>query len=392
VDVTIFLEDFGTADGTRVSTPFTNYSYEDGTGSGSGNGGGDVNLNDGEYTIFEDISVTGSWAPTVWQSLGDHTTGSDRMMIVNADNTAGLEFYRRTLTQVVENVPLEISFWVMNIDIDNAANSGRTEPDITALIQQSGATIFSFNTNSVPREPNGDPSAWKQFTGSFTPTSNIALELVLINNAPGGLGNDLALDDIEIVQIFCDSDGNGIPNSREADSDDDGCNDSDEAYGDSNTDVDDNGMYGVGNPPINPDGTVIAASYQTPADNNSNGTLDFLEFGGVPNITSQPINVATCPGCTTNLTVVSDGNTFQWQTFSGGSWVDLGDTGIYSGTNTTTLVITNPTPQENSGQYRVIISNTSFVCGNTISNEVTLTIRVNTVITNRRITYRVNKN
>lgn len=392
INVTIFLEDFGIADGTRVSTPFTNYSYEDGTGSGSGNGGGDVNLNDGEYTIFEDISVTGSWAPTVWQSLGDHTSGSDRMMIVNANNTAGLEFYRRTLTQVTENVPLEISFWVMNLDIDSPSNAGRIEPDITANILQNGSTVFSFNTSSVAREPDGDPSAWKEFIGSFTPTSNTALELVLINNAPGGLGNDLALDDIQVTQIFCDSDGDGVPNSREADSDGDGCNDSDEAYGDPNTDVDDNGMYGAGNPAVNPDGTVVGASYQTPDDADLNGTFDFLEFGTVPTITSQPVDISICPGCSTSLSVVSDGDTYQWQLFNGTIFIDLNDSGIYSGTNTTTLIITNPTPQENNGRYRVMVSNSYFVCGDDISDEVTLTIRVNTVITNRRITYRLNKN
>jgi len=151
-------------------------------------------------------------------------------------------------------------------------------------------------------------------------------------------------------------------------------------------------MYGTGNPAVNPDGTVVGASYQTPNDTDLNGTFDFLQFGGVPNITSQPMNVATCPGCETVLTVVSDGDIYQWQTFSDGSWVDLSDTGIYSGTNTTTLVITNPTPQENNGRYRVTVSNSNFVCGNDLSDEVTLTIRVNTVITNRRITYRVNKN
>ncbi len=392
VDVTIFLEDFGVASGTRVSTPFTNYSYEDGLGSGSGNGGGDVNLNDGEYTIYEDISTTGSWAPTVWQSLGDHTSGSDRMMIVNADNTAGLEFYRRPLTQVVENVPLEISFWVMNIDIDNAANAGRTEPDITALIQQSGSTVYSFNTNSIPREPSGNPIAWKEFIGSFTPSSNVALELVLINNAPGGLGNDLALDDIKVVQIFCDSDGNGIPNSREADSDGDGCNDSDEAYGDLNADIDDNGMYGAGTPSVNPDGTVNIASYQTPADANSSGTFDFLEFGSPPSITSQPLDTTTCPGCSTSISAVADGDIYQWQLFNGSTWIDLSDSSIYSGTSSATLMIINPTNQENNNQYRVVISKNDYICSNTISTLVTLTIRVNTIITNRRITYRINKN
>ncbi|WP_343488482.1 Calx-beta domain-containing protein [Allomuricauda sp. d1] len=371
IDVTIFSEDFGVADGNRNSTPYTNYIYEDGTGSG----GGSPNLNDGEYTIFDDISTTGTWAPTVWQSVGDHTTGNDKMLIVNANNTAGLEFYRRPLVQAVENVPLDISFWVMNLDIDSPSNDGRTEPDITVIIEQGGSQVFSFNTGSVPREADGDPTAWKQFTGSFTPTSNTALEIVMINNAPGGLGNDLALDDIQVTQSFCDSDGDGTPNSQEADSDGDGCNDADEAYGDANADSDDNGMYGSGTPSVNSDGTVTAASYQTPEDGDASGTFDFLEAGTAPTITSQPTDSSICPGGNTSFTVsASNADTYQWQLFNGTGWDDLTDTGIHSGSNTVTLNIANAQTSDNGNRYRVIVSNSSYICDTETSSEVELTV------------------
>lgn len=389
IDVVIFSESFGSATGSRTSTPYTNYVYEDGTGSG----GGSANLNDGEYTIFENISSTASWAPSIWQTQGDHTTGSDRMMIVNANNTAGLEFYRRTLVQVVENVPLDISFWVMNLDTDIPGNSGRTEPNITALIQQGGSTVFSFDTNAVAREADGAANAWKQYTGTFTPTSSTALEIVLINNAPGGLGNDLALDDIEVIQSFCDTDGNGVPNSQQADSDGDGCNDADEAYGDANADADNNGMYGSGVPAVNPDGTVSSASYQTPVDGDANGIYDFLEFGTAPTITVQPIDTATCPGCSASFTVASsNADTFQWQLFNGTTWDDITDSATYSGSDTNNLVITNASPSDNGNDYRVIVANSAFSCSMLTSNTATLTVRVTTVITNRRITYRVRKN
>jgi len=389
IEVEIFSEDFGMSNGNRVSTPYTNYPFEDGTGSTGGN----PRLGDGEYTIFEDISVTAPWAPSVWQTQGDHTTGSDRMMIINANNTAGLEFYRRTLVRVVQDVPLNISLWVMNLDVDQPSNNGRTEPDITVLVQQGGSTVHTFSTNAVAREPNGSPNAWKNYVGSFTPTVTTALEIVMINNAPGGSGNDLALDDIVVTQSFCDTDGDGIPNSLEADSDGDGCSDSDEAYADPNADSDNNGMYGSGTPAVNSDGTVIAASYQTPADGDANGTYDFLEAGNAPLITAQPADTSICPGCTGTISVVaSDSDTYQWQRFNGSSWVDLADTGIHSGTTTATLTIANPTAAENGGQYRVVVSGSSYVCTAEISNTATLMIRVDTVITNRRITHRVKKN
>ncbi len=389
IDVVIFSEDFGSATGNRVTTPYTNYPFEDGTGSSGGN----PSLQDGEYTIFEDITATAPWAASIWQTQGDHTTGSDRMMIVNANNTAGLEFYRRTLVQVSANVPLDISFWVMNLDTDIPSNNGRSEPDITVLLQQGGSTVYTFNTNAVAREANGSAAAWKNYSGSFTPTTGAALEMVLINNAPGGLGNDLALDDIVITQSFCDSDGDGSPNSLEVDSDGDGCNDSDEAYANPNADSDDNGMYGTGSPAVNPDGTVVEASYQMPADGNTNTIYDFLESGAGPSITNQPADVVICPGCIGSIAVLANNSdSYQWQLFNGTSWVDLNDAGIYSGTSTASLTITNPTNANNNSQYRVIVSNTAYVCDEEIATTAVLTIAVTSVITNRRITYRVQKN
>ena len=365
INVVIFSEDFGEANGNRVTTPYTNYAFENGSGD----------LNDGDYTIFEDISATANWAPTVWQSLGDHTTGTDRMAIFNANNTAGLEFYRRDLVQVVENVPLNISFWVMNIDVDQPSNDGRTEPDITVLIQQGGSTVYSFNTNSIPREADGSPDAWKNFTGSFTPNINTTLELVLINNAPGGAGNDLALDDIQITQSFCDSDGDGIPNNLEADSDGDGCFDSDEAYNDINADSDENGMYGSGTPSVNLDGTVIGASYQVPNDGDGNGYYDYIEANSPPAITVQPVDTTACTNGYTSFSVTAtDTDTYQWQLFNGSTWDDLTNIGIHGGTSTATLTITNAQLADNGNQYRVLVSHAAYVCGGETSDTVTLTV------------------
>ncbi|RKR07063.1 VCBS repeat protein [Maribacter vaceletii] len=372
VDVVIFNEDFGTANGSRATTPYTNYLFEDGSGSA----GADSNLQDGEYTIFEDITATASWANSIWQTQGDHTTGSDRMAIFNANNTPGLEFYRRFLVQVTQNVPLNISLWAMNLDTNISGNNGRTEPDITVLIQQSGTTVYSFNTGAIAREPNGATNAWKNFTGSFTPTSNATLELVLINNAPGGGGNDLAIDDIQITQAFCDSNGDGIPNAYEADSDGDGCNDSDEAYGDVNADSDNNGMYGSGTPSVNPDGTVIGASYQTPEDADANTYYDFLEAGLAPAITTEPTDENACPGGGTSFTVVAtNSNEYQWQQRISNTWTNITDTGIHSGTDTATLTITNAALSDNNNLYRVLVYNAAYVCDNETSNQVRLRVR-----------------
>lgn len=204
-------------------------------------------------------------------------------------------------------------------------------------------------------------------------------------------GEDLLVNAI-IWTAKRDTDKDGIVDCLDTDSDGDGCSDADEAYADTNTDSDDNGRYGSGNPAINPDGTVSAASYSAPADEDNNGRNDFLEVGIAPTITVQPVNVSTCPGCSTSLSVASNGDNYQWQLFNVITWDNLSDSELYSGTNTDTLLITNASSAEDSNQYRVIIFNSPFVCGELPSNSATISIRVNTVITNRRITYRVKKN
>ena len=57
-----------------------------------------------------------------------------------------------------------------------------------------------------------------------------------------------------------------------------------------------------------------------------------------------------------------------------------------------TLNITNAAQSDNGNQYRLIVTNSLYVCSTIISEVAILTVNVTTVITNRRITYRVKKN
>lgn len=72
--------------------------------------------------------------------------------------------------------------------------------------------------------------------------------------------------------------------------------------------------------------------------------------------------------------------------------IDLFNFSLYAGVNSSILSINNPTPNENNEQYRVLVGKLDYVCIDSISNTVTLTVHVNMVISNRRITYRVNRN
>lgn len=191
-----------------------------------------------------------------------------------------------------------------------------------------------------------------------------------------------------------DTDGDGIYDHLDSDSDNDGCNDANEAYASLSSDADNNGYYGTGNPPaVNTNGTVIAATYATPADNNSNSIFDFQEAGIAPSIDTHPQNLTLCPGCSGSFNVTAtNADSYQWQILNGISWDDLTDTGIYGGTDTATLTVTNVTPSDNGNEYRVIVLNSTFTCTSVTSNTAILTVNATSIITNRRITHRVKKN
>ncbi|USD25592.1 hypothetical protein [Flagellimonas marinaquae] len=209
-----------------------------------------------------------------------------------------------------------------------------------------------------------------------------------------GLYNTIEDTDTEYALLsysIFDSDSDGSYDAYVLDADGDGCNDVREA---GFTDNNDDGYLGPNPVTVNIEGLVTSGSdgYTTPADNNANTTYDYREIGSAPNITAQPTNTVTCPGCTTALSATVTADQFQWQYYNGTIWTNLTDGGIYSGTTTTTLTITGPTTIENNTQYRLVASNNGYICGITTSDVATLTLQVGSVITNRRITYRVNKN
>ena len=86
-------------------------------------------------------------------------------------------------------------------------------------------------------------------------------------------------------------------------------------------------------------------------------------------------------------------NTYQWQVSNDGGIIfnDITDGIDYTGTQTNFLTIFTPDFDKNGFIYRAILSNNTFICDTTLSDEVVLTVGPRTVITNRRITIRVKK-
>jgi large repetitive protein len=153
---------------------------------------------DGSYTVR--ASTTGCFGNS-WHTVSDHTTGGGtNIMIINAAYTAG-EFYNQTVSGLCPGVSYEFSSYIINLLRSTACTSNPNRfPNVTFRIETTaGALIKSFSTGSLPTVAGTasiTASQWTRYATFFTSTTSTVV-LKLINNAPGGCGNDLALDDIE---------------------------------------------------------------------------------------------------------------------------------------------------------------------------------------------------
>lgn len=139
--------------------------------------------NDGEYTI---ANYTGYWDLFPgWIKIYDNSPDNfGYMMVVNASNEPGL-FYENEITGLCDNTLYEFS-----ADVINLINTGGNmiKPNISFLLDG----VVEYTTGSVP-----ESEEWITYGFTFTTVAGqSSVNLSLRNNAPGGNGNDLAIDNI----------------------------------------------------------------------------------------------------------------------------------------------------------------------------------------------------
>jgi hypothetical protein len=225
-------ESFGAGLRTTINTTYnatTTYCYENGVGApntASCPNLSSVDLNDGEYAVASSCQIA-SWAPTYWHMGGDHTGDvNGRMAIFNASYTPGI-FYTASITGALPNIPITYSFWVLNIDRTNAPGiATRLRPNVRVEFRDVNNNLLtSISTGNIPPTTASNLAGdWYQFTASINLNVD-AFNVTFINNETGGLGNDLALDDILITQALCDLDLDGVADVFDLDSDNDGIED-----------------------------------------------------------------------------------------------------------------------------------------------------------------------
>jgi gliding motility-associated-like protein len=152
--------------------------------------------NDGEYSIVNSLTGLGNCHPTTWQNVPSDHTGNPNgyMMIVNASEQPSV-FFTQTASGLCPNTTYYFSAYILNLITLAASGPGVSEPNITFSVQTTGGqTLATANTGTIA--PTG-VFHWGQYGVFFTTPANISnVAVVMTNNAPGGNGNDLILDDI----------------------------------------------------------------------------------------------------------------------------------------------------------------------------------------------------
>jgi hypothetical protein len=149
---------------------------------------------DGHYSF---ASFTMGCFRDDWHTLSlDHTPGDNEgnMLLVNAAPDGGV-FLSVPVNGLKTNTTYQLSLWVINLCRPTKKCPFLLLPSLSIrLVTPDGKVVANIVTRDLPRveEPN-----WaKHMVYLTTPASTANLRLVMADNAPGGCGNDFALDDI----------------------------------------------------------------------------------------------------------------------------------------------------------------------------------------------------
>ncbi|MBL0153408.1 MAG: gliding motility-associated C-terminal domain-containing protein [Chitinophagaceae bacterium] len=176
-----------------LGDPVVNIDFGNGSGSGSSYSPPGYTYtssscpNDGSYTI---TSFSSGCFGNAWHTVSADHTGGGAYMLVNASYTPA-DFFLTTVTGLCPNTTYQFSAWIMNVLISPTG----IRPNVTFTMETpSGTVLRQLNTGDIIVTATAE---WKEYGFFFTTTSGTTdVVLRITNNAPGGNGNDLALDDI----------------------------------------------------------------------------------------------------------------------------------------------------------------------------------------------------
>jgi len=149
--------------------------------------------NDGQYAVRNRTDN----CYNNWHTLNaDHTgDAGGYFMLVNASFQPSA-FYVDTVDLYCSNTIYEFAAWAINMMRNpTCAGNPTIPPNLTFNIERTDGTVIqSYNTGDIPLLPS---ITWNQYGFFFTAPPGVnRVVLRIINNAPGGCGNDIAIDDI----------------------------------------------------------------------------------------------------------------------------------------------------------------------------------------------------
>jgi CHU_C Type IX secretion signal domain len=140
---------------------------------------------DGNYVVTNNTTSWGSFAMN-WINIKDNSgVPNGYMMVVNAAVSPGL-FYRKTV-DVCDNTLYQMSVDLISL-VEPNLGSTHIKSNVAFLID--GAVVCA--TGDIPHDAD-----WHTYDFSFITDPGVnSVTLAFRNNAPGGNGNDLAIDNI----------------------------------------------------------------------------------------------------------------------------------------------------------------------------------------------------
>jgi gliding motility-associated-like protein len=180
-----------------LGDPIVDITFGSGAGFGGPLAGGITNMtyvanecpSDGSYSIVN--STTNCFTNTWLNVTHDHTGDANGyFMLINASFQPSV-FYTQTITGLCPGTSYQFAAWVLNMD----DVQGLILSNITfKILSASGAVLDTLSTGNIPASTGVN---WTQYGFYFNTPANVnSVVLEMTNNASGGDGNDLALDDI----------------------------------------------------------------------------------------------------------------------------------------------------------------------------------------------------
>ncbi|WP_281323157.1 Ig-like domain-containing protein [Flavobacterium aestivum] len=343
-------------------------------------------INGGFEVPDNNVSNPASWYliddTTSPATMGWQTTASDHLIefwdsgfngVPAAEGAQFVELNANEVSTLYQTFCLNGFSGTVNWSVKHRGRSGTDVATVNIGTNLASATVQATMSDGT--------ASWGSYSGTYTITPGQTTLVIAFKSVSsvGGASYGNFLDDVSVtINEGCvDTDGDGVLNYLDLDSDGDGCSDANEYYGSNNADGNilggDNGKYGSGSPAVNANGTVIAASY-------SGTYTNAVTVGSASAITTQPSNQTASATATASFTVVGSGGSgtrqYQWQlsTDGGTVWNNI------AGATAATLNLSSITCSMNNYKYRVVITQSNYICANVVSNSATLTVPTPTVV------------